>query len=266
MKKTVSAILVALLSCAMILGWRGWQNRAPALEDIRTLDLTQYPVTYKLQEFKLKPHDRQWTLKSFTVYDETGQVEREELYQLDEDGQSYYIAPNGNRIDARRRNFQKLTGALSDWDISREEYDAAGRILSREAACPNMSFDTEILRWYYSPDQPEPDGVCTFVRTMRIVVPPGEKTWLYDGRMESTGYEIDTYDKFGNETMVWIADDCYLKTDADGYLQMIVGSLGYGAWFYVQRVDDYGRPTWQARYGRDGHLYGWSVWEYADLD
>ena len=82
-------------------------------------------------------------------------------------------------------------------------------------------------------------------------------------RWESTGYEISTYDCGGNETIVSTMDyDCYLKTDADGYLQMIVAQ---GPWPYVQRVDAYGRPLWQARYDKNGELMGWSVWEYEDL-
>lgn len=80
--------------------------------------------------------------------------------------------------------------------------------------------------------------------------------------MESTAYEIDTYDKYGNETAIWIEDDCYLKTDADGYLQMFVV---LGPLYYIERVDEYGRPTWQARYDKNGELMGWSVWEYEDL-
>lgn len=273
MKKTVSAILVALLSCALILGWRGWQNRAPALEDIRTLDPTQYPLTYELQTFKLRPHDRQWTLKTFTGYDENGEVEREEIYQLDEDGQSYYIAPNGDRIDVVRMprlGFQNITGFLSEWDINQEDFDDAGRIIYRDAASGDLR---ELVQWYYRPDEPErsdDSAVCTLVRTMRVETPRDQEPWIFYGpeeepRWESTCYEITTYDRSGNETIVSTMErDCYIKTDADGYLQMIVMD---GVFFAkaVIRVDAYGRPLWRANYDRDGNLAGWFVWEYEDL-
>ena len=278
MKKVIPAIWMAVLACAVIWLWRGYRNAAPALEDIYTLDLSRYPVTYEIQEFRLKPHDRQWTLKSFTVYDKNGNVTTEQRFQLDEDGQSYYIASNGNRIDSLRMPrlyFQNITEYLSGWDIVQESFDNAGRIVYREAAMLHSRelISRELIRWYYCTDQPErsdDSAICTFVRTMRIETPRDEPPQMFYGyeqepRWESTAYEITSYDCFGNETTVWVDDDCYIKTDADGYPQMFVVVPG-GGLGYVERVDAYGRPLWQARYDKSGDLLGWSVWEYQELE
>ena len=146
MKKAIWAAVLAFVSCAIVLGWRWYQNLAPDLEDIFTFDPTPYETTYALQEFRLKPHDRQWTLKSVTSFDASGEVESEQVYQLDEDGHSYYM--NGDH----------------------RVY--AARIILREASNPNNTIISELVFWYYRTDQSALAGdeaVCAMVSISRIV-------------------------------------------------------------------------------------------------
>ena len=277
MKRAIWAAVLAVVSCAIVLGWRWYQNLAPDLEDIFTFDPTRYETTYALQEFRLKPHDRQWTLKSVTSFDASGEVESEQVYQLDEDGHSYYM--NGDhRVYAAyipRRGFQNVTGYLSGWDISRETYDNAGRIILREASNPNNTIISELVFWYYRTDQSALTGdeaVCAMVSISRIVTPAGEEPWMFDGNdapiMEYTSYYITNYDAYGNETSVMEDGKCYLKTDADGYLQMIIREISDAR--IITRVDEFGRPLWVVFYNcienMENQVIKYTIWEYEELE
>lgn len=273
MKKAIWAAVLAFVSCAIVLGWRWYQNLAPDLEDIFTFDPTRYETTYALQEFRLKPHDRQWTLKSVTSFDAAGEVESKRVYQLDEDGHSYYM--NGDhRVYAAyvpRRGFQSVTGYLSGWDIFREAYDDAGRIILREASNPEITNSSELVSWYYRTDQSALTGdeaVCAMVIISRIVTPAGEDPWMFDGNdapiMECTAYYITNYDAYGNETSVMVDGKCYLKTDADGYLQMIIREISDAR--IVTRVDEFGRPLWVVFYScLENQVIKYTIWEYEEL-
>ena len=184
MKKVISAVALVAVSCFILIGWRWHQNSAPDFADMKTFDPSRYKTTYAMQEFKLKPHDGQWTLRSVTHYNGDGTVVSEIMYQLDEKGHAYY--ENGeDRIYAGyipRLGFQDVTGFLSEWDIAEEKYDDAGRIIFRNASHPEIPETPELVRWYYRPsagDLTGNDAVCTFVRTMRALVLPGEETWMY---------------------------------------------------------------------------------------
>lgn len=151
-------------------------------------------------------------------------------------------------------------------------YDDAGRIVLREASNPSNLGSSGLVCWYYRIDDTASagdDAVCTFACTMRITIQSGEESWIYgennEPLMECTSYEITNYDKYGNETTVWVDAKCCMKTDADGYLQMIIKKfLGVNV---VTRVDDSGRPLWSAIYdGQNGNLLGCTVWQYEMLE
>ena len=274
MKKAIWAAVLAFVSCAIVLGWRWYQNLAPDLEDIYTFDPTRYETTYALQEFRLKPHDKQWVLKTITYYDENGAVQREENYQFDKNGQSYYIAPNGNRIDAENLSWESLANLYSpdvSWGATYTEYDDAGRAIYREVHSYKASWETEMKWMYYCTDCPEmtgTDALSTVLTVMQTTLSPEEETWMRDLEgnplRESVSYSIYNFDVYGNGTELWLEDPCYVMTDIQGYLKAIVqqNPLGYT----VLRVDQSGRPLWMASYSRkDRQLTGYTVWEYEEL-
>lgn len=274
MKQLISAGILLLFTLCILLGIHSYLNYVPEFEELSTFDPSRYPVSRQLQEFKIKPNDRQWFLSSFRYYDGEGVLEREELYEIDENGVSYYIAPNGNRIDSWQvPDTNELTDYLETWNVSEEQFDRQNRITVRTAYSPladGAHGPREILHWYYCPgsNAGEANAICSYIRTMHLMIPPGEETFLFgdDNRpiYEKTSYEIMTFDKYGNNCQVWIEGPCYLVTDLGGYLQMVF--LKTYDWGTYIRVDELGRPVWQATYYLpDKTLLGYSLWTYEDL-
>lgn len=272
MKKICLAVLMAAVGCGILLGWRWQQNYVPELADMESFDPARYEMTYAMQEFQLKPHDRQYFLSSITSYDETGEVEWGEVYRLDESGQAYYMNGEERMYVAQlpRVGFCNITGA-SDWNVIREQYDEKGRIVYREASHPQIPEHSEITQWYYRTDDQTitgDDAVSTLVFTGRVVIPPGQETFMYDENdeplMESTSYTILNYDRYGNETMIGFEAKCCMKTDADGYLQMIIRKWGDN--YHVMRVDPSGRPLWSAMCDtKNDCVISRTVWKYERL-
>lgn len=275
MKKAIWAAVLAFVSCAIVLGWRWYQNLAPDLENIFTVDPTRYETTYALQEFRLKPHDRQWVLKAITYYDENGTVQREENYQFDENGQSYYIAPNGNRIDAENLSWESLANLYrpdASWGTTYTEYDDAGRAIYREVHAYKASWETEMKWMYYRTDCPEmtgTDALSTVLTVMQTTLSPEEETWMRDLEgnplWESVSYSIYNFDVYGNATELWIQEPYYVMTDMQGYLKAIIKQDPI--WYTILRVDQLGRPLWLASYScKDRQLTGYTIWEYEELE
>lgn len=266
MKKLLSIFIMAAVGIGLIFSWRAYQNQVPTLADMETFDPTRYDdrLTYSLQEFKLKPCDQRWTLSKITYYDETGTIDREERYQLDETGRSYYIAPNGNQIYTvnKTSGIGAYTEYLSDWELVEDCYDDSGRPIYREGIAPFLSNEHDYVRWYYRTDAQNAvgnDRVSALARTSRLLDPP-----RYEPIPEFVSYYIYTIDDYGNITDLLVGDLCYLKKDADGYLQMIVAKLSIG--YYVLRVDSFGRPLWIVNYYSDGTPWTKTVWEYKTLE
>lgn len=276
MKRLVSAGILLLVTVCVLMGIHSYLNYVPEFEELTDFDPSRYHVTRQLQELKIKPNDRQWVLHSYRYYDGEGELQREELYEIDENGVAYYIAPNGNRIDSWRvADTNELTDHLESWNVIQEGFDSQGRITGRTASSPHTdgTYDSrEILSWYYCPESKAEDTntVCSYTRTMHLKVHPGEETFMYYGTdnipiYEETGYEIMSYDKYGNDHQIWVEDPCRIITDAKGYVRMIyreVGSQGV-----LLRVDEFGRPVWLASYDlTDKTLTGYSIWTYEDLN
>ncbi len=163
---------------------------------------------------------------------------------------------------------------METWNVTQEEFDSQGRVTGRTAYFPQTdgTYDSsEILRWYYCPGSKAGDTntVCSYTRTMRLKVHPGEETFIFEGEeqipvYEVTGYEILNYDKFGSDHRVWIEHKCRIVTDLLGYIQMIYVTNPLGG--TLIRVDEFGRPMWQANYNLvDKTLSDYSVWTYEEL-
>lgn len=275
MKRLISAGILLLLTLCILVGIHSYLNYVPEFEALSTFDPSRYSVTRQLQTFKIKPNDRQWVLSSFRNYDGEGVLQREELYEIDENGVSYYIAPNGNRIDSYRvADSNDKTDLFENWNVTEEEYDTMGRITGRTAYDPHTdgTYDSrEILDWYYCPESGVGDdnSLCAYVRTMHIKVHPGEETYIFTGSnntpvYESTGYEIINYDKYGNGSQVWVEEPSYMITDLSGHLQMVYMEIY--TWGTLIRVDEFGRPVWLASYDlTDNTLMGYSIWTYEEV-
>lgn len=270
MKKIISALILAIISLLLL---PLHQNQVPDFEDIASFDPSHYDFTYSLQEFKLKTHDRQWTLSSVTGYSAEGEMQWERIYHLDVGGQSYYMN-NGERQDVSRyprRGWKNITGYISDWNLAEETLDDTGRVIYRMGEDPSFVGSHEIANWYYCPntDTAEDANISIFTRTMHEVSPDGMEPVCYGANdepiMEFNTYEITNYDCHGNETRIWIEGKCFLKTDANGYLQMIVQDNP--GTYSVLRVDDSGKPLWTAVYHKETlSLMEYSVCCYQEID
>lgn len=268
--RSCSIVVMILLSILVLISFRLYQDWAPGFEDIASFDPSHYDFTYSLQEFKLKTHDREWTLAAVVEYNADGEIQSERTYQLDADGQSYYMN-NGERQDVSRyprRGLKNITGYISEWDLAEETLDDAGRVVYRMGEDPSFVGSHEIASWYYCPNTDTADdaNISIFTRTMHEVSPDGIEPVCYGANdepiMEFNTYEITNYDCYGNETRIWADGKCFLKTDANGYLQMIVQDNP--GTYSVLRVDASGKPLWSATYHKESlSLISYAVWCYA---
>lgn len=272
--KALLVLLVTIIvGIVVVLGLRTYQDKVPELAEMETFDPFSYKTTFQLQEFKLQPCDRRWTLSSRIRYDVTGKPIQEEIYQLDMDGQSFYTFPNGNRSNVERittggNNVTTPFEGAKNAAVLQEEYDNQNRPIYREITQGQAS--THIFYWNYRTDG-EPlsgnDGVCTSVEISRLTYASEKESTLQDGHghtlLESAAYTIRNFDQYGNETRLFFDSPCYMKTDADGYLQMIAAEIA--GFIYYTRVDPSGRPLWEARYDKNGVFQEYTVWQYKDL-
>lgn len=268
MKKILSVLVMVIISLLLLLPLH--LNTAPNLEDISSFDPSRYDCTYSLQTFRLKAHDRQWTLASVTEYNADGQIQWEQTYQLDAKGQSYYM-DNGQRRDVSRyprSGMENITGDISDWSLSEEKLDEFGRVVYRMGESPTLPGHHDLASWYYCPntDTVDDSNISVFARTMHEVSSDGIEPVCYgaddEPLMEFNTYEITNLDCYGNETRICWDGKCYLKTGTDGYLQMII-SENPGT-YDVLRIDESGKPLWSAIYHKENlSLISYTVWRYA---
>ena len=274
MKRQLHALLLFVLSCAVLFAWKLYRCNAPDFEDMVQFDPSVYACTYALQSFKLKSHDRNWTLSSVAHYKADGEVEWETVYHLDEDGQAYYMN-NEDRIDVAhmpRKGFGDLADVDTELNVVEEEFDQFGRLVSRKEYNhdPRHTTTTQLYYCTDSGDRSDDDAISTYVSSTNFKHKISEEPVMYVGReeepaWESTSYNIINFDKYGNETGVWLGDEkCFLQTSIDGYLQTII--IDNVATYIVKRVDESGRPLWSAVYGKeDGILWEYTVWNYKEL-
>lgn len=274
MKKFICAAAMILCSVVILLPLHIIQNRVPEFEDIFTLNPSRYPTTYRMQDFKLKANDRQWTLNSIHYYSADGEILRENYYHLDKSGQSYYVTSDGLHIKTPNLAWDEMSDVVDfclDQNILNEKYDDFERIIYRESINPSCPTERTFVHWYYRPEAQEQalsDELCTLTATFRTDSQEDRSVIFYDADWNkvtgSTSYVIWNYDKYGNQIELWIQEDCYFKTDAKGYLQMIV--LKWYNGYEVIRTDDSGKPLWSATYNRiDGSLTGYTVWRYKPV-
>ena len=282
MKKLFAAITLALISTALLLGWRTVQNYAPDMPP-ETFDASRYEFTYAPQEIKLKPQDRNWVLRAKKTYTADGELESEIVYQFDEDGRAYLM--NGddrvyfsyNQQSIFRMNVTRL---LLDWDIQEEHYDEFGRLTERKTNRPQNAFGGEIddqISVTYCPGEPAADLVDSisgfvWMDVLRYDSPEESLAYVYNYETEQvepaiveTNYTIAAYDHYGNQTVIWMDTPCCrFLTDRAGYLQLIVEKKEKTS--FVRRTDPSGRPLWFASYkDQDSSLIGYTIWEYEKL-
>lgn len=267
MKKLASIMLLIAISNTILFSWYKYQNDVPALTDIRVFDPSVYEPVNNLQTFKLKPNDRQWCLSSVVHYTGSGQIESEQIYYLDEDGQSYYLN-NHKQVNVdrmSREGFRNLSDGLSDWG-GIPKVDKFGRPIFVEEDNPNVPELSCIKQLYYCLDNEslaEDEAVCTYVYTSYY-----KKECEEDRNkmviQQDCCYYIVNFDKYGNTISRFYEGACFMKTDAKGYLQMIISKNNI--LYYVTRVDEYGRPMWMATYDQNtGGLLSYTVWNYKLL-
>ena len=285
-EKLFAVILLAVISSAVLLGWRAFQNYVPDMPP-ETFDVSMYEFTYAPQEMKLKPQDRKWILRATRSYTADGILEEETIFQFDEDGRAFYM--NGDtRVDGSTAGYGSseldgdMTHFLEAWDVQEERFDDFGRILYREAFQPHCSEGTHIFEqvgYIYCPGEPAAnvmDSLCVFTRTMgiRFDTPEDSIIEIRDPetdertgwRLEHTSYEIDNFDRYGNKVVIWIeSDGCCLLENADGYLKTVLQNTSLG--YTVLQVDPSGRPLWYSWYDKqDGSLIQYTIWEYEELE
>lgn len=272
MKRLLYALILLVLSCALLFGVH--ENKAPDFENMAEFDPSGYGCTYALQTFKLKPHDRNWTLSSVVHYNSDGEMQWETIYCLDKDGRSFYMN-NEDRIDIAympRMGFGDLANVDTKLNVMEEEFDQAGRLVSRTEYNhdPRHTTTTQLYYCISSGERSDDDAISTYVSITNFKHKVSEEPVMYVGReeepvWEDTSYYIVNFDKYGNETTIWLGDaNCFLLTSIEGYLQaIIIDNMGA---YVVKRVDESGRPLWSAVYGKaDGLLWEYTVWNYKEL-
>ena len=283
MKKLFAAITLALISTALLLGWRTFQNYAPDMPP-ETFDASRYEFTYAPQEIKLKPQDRNWILRAVQSYTADGELESEIVYQFDEDGRAYLMNGDDRVYFSynQQSNFRMdVTPILCGWDIQSEQFDEYGRLTEQKARFPYEIPGGEAsdhLSVTYCPGEPTEDLVDSISGLVWMDV------WSYDSLEMShgyvynykteqvepaivgTNYSIFAYDHYGNQTVIWMDTPCCrFLTDRAGYLQLIVEKKEKTS--FVRRTDPSGRPLWFASYkDQDGSLIRYTIWEYEELE
>lgn len=273
MKKLVSAFIMGILSCCILFLWHTHLDKLPDFEDMPTFDPSGYECTTALQTFKLKAHDRHWFLSSFTSYDEDGEIISERRYTIAEDGHAYYM--NGEkRMEVSRfprKGFSNLGEIYSEWGAV-PEVDEYGRTVHVVGDHPDIEELSYVVELYYRTDIVGLTGdasICAFVSTMSLTYQPGQNSHIIDEDgeqvMEYHGYTITNFDLYGNETTVMLEGPCCMKTDAEGFLSIIIQKSNHA--YKVIRVDECGRPQWSATYSVDDcRLLGYSVWTYETIE
>ena len=286
MKKLFAAILLIVVSTALMLGWRTVQNYAPDIPP-ETFDASRCKFSNAPQEIKLKPHNRDWILRAIRSYTADGILEDERFFQFDENGRPFYMYGD-TQVDGSALGYgsskydDDMTRFLETWDVQEERFDDFGRILYREGYQPRCSEGTHIFEqvgYVYCPGEPASDvmdSLCVFTRTMGIRFDTPEDSIIeirdpetderIGWRLEDTSYEIDNFDRYGNKVVLWIeSDGCCLLENADGYLKTVISNTSLG--YMVHQVDPSGRPLWYAWYDKqDGSLIRYTIWEYEELE
>ena len=273
MRKLVFAFIMGIISCCVLFLWHIHQDSLPDFEDMPSFDPSGYELKNELQTFKLKEHDRHWFLSSFVCYDEIGEIVSERQYALDEDGQAYYMNDE-NRMDVSRfprKGFNNLGEIYAEWGAV-PEVDEYGRTVYVVGDNPNTEELTFVMELYYRTDiegMTGDDSLCSYVQTLNLIYESRQDSHIIDKNgepvMEYHGYDITNFDMYGNETTVMLEGPCCMKTDAKGFLAMIIQKSSYA--YKVIRVDECGRPQWSASYSADdGSLLGYNVWTYEAIE
>ncbi len=270
-KKCISAVLLALI-CLGILLFLNHYSSLSELRDIASFDPSQYVFTYELQTFQLKSQDRNWTLSSVSEYNSAGELQSEQVFSLDSEGNSYYMNGEERQYVSHypRKGLSSLADYLSDFRLSEESFDQYGRIVLREGRHPTIPEHCERAQWYYCPntETDEPDALSVFVRTIRSVSADGTEPVGYGANdepmLEYNTYEITNFDRYGNETCIWADGKCAVQTDGDGYLEKIIEE-SEGTYRVIQ-VDDSGKPLCIAVYHKDSlDLISYVFYQYEIL-
>lgn len=268
-KKCLSAILITLISLGILFFFDNNCSRLHKLKNIASFDPSQYYFTYDLQTFRLKSHDRNWTLSSISEYNSAGALQSERILFLDSEGNSYYMNGKERQYVSHypRRGISSITDYLSDFQLSEERFDRYGRIVFREGRHPTISEHRESAEWYYRLDteMDEPAALSVFVRTISSVSVDGIEPVCYgendEPLLEYSTYEITNFDRYGNEICIQTDGKCFLKTDADGYLEAIIEEES-GTYRVIQ-VDDSGKPLCIAVYNKNSlDLISYILYQY----
>ena len=270
-KKCISAVLLALISLGILLFLKHYSSLSE-LGDIASFDPSQYVFTYDMQTFQLKSQDRNWTLSSISEYNLAGELQSEQVFSLDSEGNSYVMNGEERQYVSHypRKGLSSLADYLSDFLLSEERFDQYGRIVLREGRHPTIPENCERAQWYYCPntETDEPDALSVFVRTIRFVSADGAEPVGYGANdepmLEYNTYEITNFDRYGNETCIWAEGKCAVQTDGDGYLEKIIEEQE-GTYRMIQ-VDDSGKPLCIAVYHKDSlDLIAYLLYQYETI-
>lgn len=271
-KKYLSAILLVLISLVILLFLEHSCSRTPELKPSDSFHPAQYDFTYDLQSFQLKSHDRNWTLSSVSEYNAAGALQSERIYFLDAEGHSYYLNGDQQKYASYYpgNGLRSLTDYLSNFQLSEERFDPYGRIVYREGRHPSIPEHYERAEWYYCPDTETdaPDALAVFVRTIRSISADGTEPVGYGASdeplLEYNTYEITNFDRYGNEVCICADGKCFLKTDANGYLEAMIEDNAET--YQVIQVDDSGKPLYIAVYHKSSlKLVSYILYEYEQI-
>ena len=270
-KKCLSVILIAAISLGVLL-FLDHHSRAQEMGSIASFDPSQYDFSYDLQTFRLKNHDRNWTLSSVSEYNSAGELQSEQVFSLDSEGHSYYMNGEERQYVSYypRKGLSSITDYLSDFQLSEESVDQYGRIVLREGRHPTVLEHYERAEWYYcsNTETDEPDALAAFVRIIRSVAVDGTEP-VGDGEndeplLEYNTYEITNFDRYGNETCIWADGKCCVRTDEGGYLETIIEEKSET--YRVIQVDDSGKPLCIAVYRKNSlDLISYVFYQYEIL-
>lgn len=269
MKKLRNAVILVAFSCIIFFYFISIQSIFPSLHYFKTLTPSCYNTTHELQKFNLKSSSQFWTLDTIRYYSADGVLKREEMYQLDKNGQGYYIAPTGIRIETPNLSWnalQSIPNLGSEQSVISEKRDQNERITYRIFSNLKFPSETTFVRWIYASDDiVRLNTLETLIITTYTTSEESQVLPLRDSELnkiqEKACYEIRNYDAFGNELTLQIYDDCYFKLNNKGYLQLII--IKQHDTFEIIRTDESGKPLWSAQYKRDTlELQGYTIWSY----